>query len=243
MERKMPGPEEYEQVYAFMPYGELIEKVCNFAVDIIPYKGYVLDLMCGTGYLLNKLREKRTDIRPLGIDNNPAFCSFGNLKYGLGLAFLDVLHWTPTQNFYDMVLCTAGLHHLPYEKQELFLRKIFSTLKEHGFGIIADPYIGDYSSEEERKRAATELGYNYLLATLEKNPSEGVLREAVDILFYDIAGYEYKTSLAKMLLIFKNIFPVVHFQKSWPDYGYDFGYEYGEYIVIVRKGADNESNS
>jgi hypothetical protein len=59
-------------------------------------------------------------------------------------------------------------------------------LKEKGFAIFADPYIGNYTNETERKSAAAHLGYEYLLATIQKHAPASIIKAAIDILECDV---------------------------------------------------------
>lgn len=101
-------------------------------------------------------------------------------------------------------------------------------MKENGVAIFADPYIGDYTSETERKTAAAQLGYEYLLATVKNNAPASIIKAAVDILECDVMGLEYKSSMTKMELVFRKAFNEVKIYKTWPN----TESEYGDYYVI-----------
>ena len=229
--KQLPRSDIYEQEFQYMPWGVLIDEVLDVVVAESPRGGRVLDLMCGPGYLLGKIRERRKDLTLTGVDINEEFIAFARSKYAdIGFILSDVLHFQQ-ETLYDLVICTAGIHHLPYSEQESFLERAASMLNRGGFYIFADPYISDYEHEEERRLAAAELGYEYLTAVLRKDAPKEIIQAVVDILFNDVMGYEYKTSLKKIKPVFEGIFSHVEVHKTWPK----IASEYGEYYLVVRK--------
>ncbi len=229
--KELPTSDIYEQEFKYMPWGTLIDRVVALISTTAPRNGTVLDLMCGPGYLLGKIRERRRDMFLEGIDANGGFIEHARKAYNtIKFSVADVMLWKATRA-YDLVICTGGLHHLLYEHQEKFLKGISSLLKPNGLGILADPYIDDYTNEEERQLAAALLGYEYLAATIRKGAPEAVVKAALDILDNDVMGKEFKTSIRKMKPILESIFSGVEIHKTWP--AIDF--EYGEYYLLVRK--------
>ena len=130
------------------------------------------------------------------------------------------------------VLCTGGLHHLPYENQPDLLGVISHLLEERtGFGIIADPCIDDYSTEKERQIAAAKLGYEYLIATLENGAPAEVIKATADLISNDVLGKEFKTSIEKITSLFKGKFSY-SMGKTWPDK--EIG-GYGDYYFYITR--------
>jgi len=229
--RELPKSEVYEKEFKFMPWGILIREILTIIEKETPKEGKVLDLMCGPGYLLGKINNIRSDLLLEGVDINEEFIQFAKKKY-LNISFeaADVTLWNST-NKYDLILCTAGIHHLPYDKQSSFLEKVSKLLKSEGFAIFADPYIDDYSNEIERKKAAAKLGHEYLITTINKGASDDVIKATVDIIHNDVMGFEYKTSLKKLEPIFRKLFSQIVIKKTWPE----SKTEYGEYYIICKK--------
>lgn len=228
--KNLPKAEIYEQEFKYMPWGILIEKILAIIEKETPQNGSLLDLMCGPGYLLGEIAKLRNDLILEGTDINEEFITFAQNKYSaISFQVSDVLSWEPTKK-YDVVLCTGGIHHLPYEKQALFLEKIPAILNPHGFAIFADPYIDDYSNELERKQAAAKLGYEYMIATIKNGASDDVIKATVDILYNDVMGFEYKTSLRKMEPIFKKLFSQLEIKKTWPESNSEFG----DYYIVGK---------
>lgn len=228
--QNLPTAEVYEKEFSFMPWGMLVDEVLKEVGEKAPRGGKVLDFMCGPGYLLGKLQQRRPDLLLTGVDLEPEFITYANKMYQ-DIEFItgDALIWEPEEK-YDVVLCTAGLHHLPYDKQEIFLKKLKSLVNSSGFVIVADPYIDDYETENDRKVAAAKLGYEYLVATIRNGAAEDVIVSAVGILQNDVMGIEYKNSIKKSLPLFQRAFSSVRIEKTWPT----FKSEYGDYIFYLK---------
>ena len=229
--KNLPKSEIYEQEFEYMSWGIAVRKVLETIKHNAPKNGNILDLMCGPGYLLGELSKKRNDLLLEGVDISDEFIQHAQNKYpNISFYVGDVLSWQTTKK-YDVVACTAGIHHLPYDKQEWFLKSISQLLKPNGFAIFADPYIDDYFNETERKQAAAKLGYEYLATTINNGGSHDVISAAVDVLYNDVMWFEYKTSVKKLEPIFKKLFSEVEINKTWPEKNS----WYGDYYVVCKK--------
>jgi len=192
--QNLPTAETYAKEVLYMPWGILTKQVIDFVVKNVPENGTVLDLLCGTGNLLGDLQKQRPDISYTGADLEQEFIKYANEQYpGIEFIKADAFKWTSAMKN-DAVLVTGGLHHLPYEKQEAFIKK------DKGFAIIADPYIDDYSSETERRVAAAKLGYEYLLATMKNGASDDVLLATAGLIGNDVVMVEFKNSIKKVIV-------------------------------------------
>lgn len=229
--KQLPDPKIYEKEFKYMPWGVLIRDVLRLVLRVRK-ESKVLDLMCGPGYLLSKIHEKRKDLFLTGVDIDSRYIRYARRKYkGIDFVKADSLKWQSRAKF-DLVLCTAGLHHLPYAQHEKFIRKISNLLAPEGFCILADPYVAKYSNEKQRKLAAAELGFNYLKATIENNSSDDVIAATIDILFNDVLPKgEYKTFIDRVKKFAKKYFGDVKVVKTWPK----FKSNYGDYYLILRK--------
>ncbi len=214
-----------------MPWGVLIKEVIEFISASIPKYGTVLDLLCGTGYLIGELQKRRPDVTFTGIDLNKEFIDFAQKQYsGITFVLADVLDWK-TPNTFDAILCTGGLHHLHYKNQKDFIKKISTLLKPEAFALIADPYIGSYSNEEERKKAAITLGKEYLAATIQNGAPEDVVQATAALINNDVSLVEFKDSVEHIESYLKEVFSSVEKHKTWPEEES----EYGDYYFILRK--------
>lgn len=209
-----------------MPWGVLIGEIEKIVLDRVPQNGKVIDLLCGTGNLLGKLYSKRPDIAYTGVDLEGEYIEYAKKQYpNIAFEIADAITWQNDAEF-DVVLCTGGLHHLPYNKQEEFLRKISSLIKEGGFAVVADPYIPDYSNEQERKISAAKLGYEYLAATIRNGATDDVIKATADLIPNDVFLAEFKTSIEKIKPQFERSFANVEMHKTWGENGY------GDYYFI-----------
>ena len=231
--KPLPSAQLYEEELRFMPYRDSLAWVESLVSPHTPINGTLLDLMCGPGYLLGRIKQVRKDISAIGVDIDERYVDYGNRKYpGIRFEVGDVEKWQP-KGQHDLVLCTGALHHIPYDNQERLLERIPSMMKPDGFFILSDCYVDDYSNESERKLAAAKLGYEYLRETIKNGAPKEVIQTLIDILQNDVMMDEFKTSIVKRLPILRKIFTNVHLRKVWP---IDERSEYGDYIAICRRG-------
>ncbi|MFA6018353.1 MAG: class I SAM-dependent methyltransferase [Patescibacteria group bacterium] len=228
--QNLPIADVYQKEFLYMPWGILMDRVQKIVIEKAPVGGRVLDLLCGPGYLLGELRKERSDLSFVGVDMEEEFISYATIRHpGIEFIVSDAAEWN-TEEQYDVVLCTGGLHHLAYEKQELFLQKVARLLKSSGFAIIADPYIDEYKNEDERKLVGAKLGYEYLVATMKNGAPEDVIISTIGILQNDVLLVEFKSSIKKLQPIFEKTFSRVEKEKTWPVENT----EYGDYMFILK---------
>ena len=235
-ENVMPEAELYEQELVYMPYKMSLKDVLSLVSNTAPINACLVDMMCGTGYLLGKISEKRPDLNLLGVDIDPRYVSYAKLKYpNIKFEIGDVLTWNPGIKF-NVVTCTGALHHIPYEKQDEALGNIARLVEKNpagrGYALVSDCYIGEYSSELERRLAAAEFGYEYLKATIRNEAPQSVNGIAADILKNDILMDEFKTSVSRREEAFKNHFDYFNTWRVWPKTG---DVSYGDYITILSE--------
>jgi len=191
-------PSIYDLELKFEPYGFLIREITEKIVIDAPRNGSVLDLMCGPGHILRGIAEKRQDLQLEGVDISETFISEAREKdQTIDFYVEDVRTWGPNKT-YDLILCTAGVHHLRYEEQEPFLSGLPSLLNQQGTFIMGDLFIPDYDDERQRKRAAARFGGEYLRDAIVSGAPVEVIKACIDIMYNDVLGFEYKTSAKKM---------------------------------------------
>lgn len=228
-DERMPEAAVYEQELKYMPYTKSLTRVIETICSRAPHQGKLVDLMCGTGYLLREIRKRREDLSLVGVDIDPRYISFAQ-EQNPGIVFEtgDVLTWNPPAPF-DVFMCTGALHHVSYDKQEEAMRKMAAMIHPKGFGLVSDCYVDNYSNELERKLAAAKLGYEYLKETMRNGSPDEVTAVTADILKNDVMGIEFKTAIARRLPIFDALFRRVETFKLWPDEQT----EYGDYVTIL----------
>jgi 2-polyprenyl-3-methyl-5-hydroxy-6-metoxy-1,4-benzoquinol methylase len=226
----LPSSEIYEQELFYMPYRKSLQKVLEIICEQSPPDGSLLDLMCGPGYLLGEIAEKRSDLSLKGVDFDERYINHAREKYsGIEFEVGDVLSWNP-KDPYDVVICTGALHHIQYENQAMMIKRIASIVKPKGPVIISDCYIDDFSNEAERQLAAAKLGYEYMKETIMNGAPREVVKATADILHNDVMMDEFKTSLSKRLRSIKDNFGEIEIIKTWPE----TDSEYGDYIIVCR---------
>lgn len=226
--QNLPTAEVYEKEFKYMPWGILISEILEL-VKKTPENGTVLDLMCGPGYLLQKIKELRPDLELKGVDMESEFIDFAKEKYkGIDFVTTDASDWN-TDETYNLILVTGGVHHLPYEKQESFISKVSSLLEADGMAIVADPYIDDYTNEEERKIGAAKLGYEYLVASMKNGADIDIQKACISIMENDVLGIEFKNSINRFKPILEKYFTTVEMHKTWPTEQS----QYGDYYFVL----------
>lgn len=228
--KELPKPEIYDSFFKNTPWGLLIKEI----VSIIHRNSFpnatILDLMCGTGYLLNEVQKERKDLILEGIDLSDENISYAEKNYpSIKFQKANALTWTTDQKF-DIILCTGGLHHIQDDEKQPFVKKISQLIQSNGFAIIADPYIDNYSNEVERKNAAARLGYEYLIYAIENNASDKSVEATLDILYNDVLHYEFKTSIKKIEPLLKQCFQSFDIKKTWQTNDAEFG----DYYIICK---------
>lgn len=229
--QNLPRAEVYEKEFKYMPWGVLINEVHEYICKQAPKNGKVLDLLCGPGYLVGKLQTLRPDLSYTAVDLEKEYIDHAKKLYPtISFIHADAISFNSNEVF-DVVTVTAGLHHIPHEQQEAFIQKVSKLVKPEGFAIIGDPYIDDYNSEQERIIAGAKLGYEYLKETVRNGGDAEVIDAAITVMTNDVKLVEYKTSIQKISPIFKKYFREVDMHKTWPQ---EIS-EYGDYYFILRK--------
>jgi 2-polyprenyl-3-methyl-5-hydroxy-6-metoxy-1,4-benzoquinol methylase len=232
--QNLPEAETYELEFKFMPWGLLIKEVLKYIIANVPYNGRVLDLMCGPGYLLGLIQKECPNSRCTGVDLESEFIRHAKAKHpGVYFCLDDATRWQSEEK-YDVVICTAGVHHLPDEIQESFIQRLAGFVKPGGFAIVADPYIGVYSNPQERQLASAELGYEYLKATINNGAPKEVIQAALQVQWNDVMLDEWKTSANAMYAMLNRHFDKdsITARKTWP---LDRTTEFGDHYFILRK--------
>jgi 2-polyprenyl-3-methyl-5-hydroxy-6-metoxy-1,4-benzoquinol methylase len=228
--RDFPKPDIYEQFFKLTPWGISINEVVSVIQKQADQYATVLDLMCGTGYLLNEIHKKRNDLLLEGIDLNEVFIKYAKENYSFpSFHVADATRWN-SEKKYDIVLCTGGLHHLSIEEKNSFLKKISKLTHSKGMVIFADPYLDDYTTELERKQAAAKLGYEYLKSTIANYANNDLIKSTIDILYNDVLELEFKTSIKKIEPLLRKYFASIEVKKTWQNNESDFG----DYYIICR---------
>lgn len=214
----MPPPDIYEQEYLFWPWGSLLDEVTNYVVNNAPVKGVILDYMCGTGFLLNRIGLQRPDLVVGGCTLEPkSYVEYANKKYPeANVVFKDAFDFRPFTRP-DIITCTAGIHHLSRNLQANFIQKTAKELQKKGLFLIGEEVIRDYSGEVERRLSTLELFEALTEIAINKNAPDEVIKAAIDMFSNDIfENGEYKCSLIQLQELISPYFEVIHTKWIWP---------------------------
>lgn len=124
----------YDGKHARGVYDNVLLKLHQFRFNKL------LDVGCGTGNLLSRIRLEYDDVEIAGVDLSPDMLEIARKKLGdkvnLRVGDSEDLPF-PDDNF-DMIICTDSFHHYPHPDN--VLNEFRRVLKPKGGLIIADPY-------------------------------------------------------------------------------------------------------
>ena len=176
--------DELKKVYDIGFFQEIVSDY--FKKEVMPYipeSDKILDIGCGTGILLYTLAREQKFKKLIGIDIHqyPEWQKFKDPKISLQILkeehFEDFLKKSQPDN----IVLTWTLHHMDYDEQERYLKKIFNTIKkgarviilEDSYSeelkpqsgkVIYDSFIGLNSSERKQVMSAYDWIANRILA-------------------------------------------------------------------------------
>lgn len=218
MQLDYPSPETYEKEYIYWPWGRLIESAIKLAVKLAPPNGCVLDYMCGTGYLLGQLANKRQDLNLVGCSLGRAdYITYGIDKYPrVRLFHADALTFAPLEAA-DVVICTGGIHHLRSEDRDPFLSKITSEIRPGGWLIIGEEVLSPHTDELMRRAAVAELHSDLLRYSITSKAPAEILQVSLDLFRADLFELgEYKLTEANLRTLIQSHISIAALERVWP---------------------------
>lgn len=234
---KMPRPNVYEAEYDHWPWGKLLAVAADWVKTHVSKAGFVIDYMCGTGFLLNEIHKRRPDIVTVGCDICPSYIRYAKQKYpGVDFIESDALDYKPERSP-NLIICTAGVHHLERRDQGQFIKKVSRELSPGGLLLIGEELIAPYARDEDRKRAVLEM-FSALMAYIDKTvPPDDVVQAAADVMVNDWCERgEYKTSKPGLEILLNPYFTIVSAHQIWPEEDTTFG----DWLFLCRKKSSAE---
>ena len=228
----LPPAKIYEKEYSYWPWGKLIRKVQSWVIDNAPNSAYIIDYMCGTGYLLNEIVSIRKDLAVEGCSITSDYVEFAGKKYpNITVLLSDVMEFKPRAQP-TIIIATGGLHHLYWNKQVKFIEKVASELNSGNYFLLGEEAIRDHEDKKSRQLAVLELSFNLLQEVVSSSAPEEVIEAAANLLKIDLFERgEYKNSLHNLCCMLKSKFVIERIEKVWPNYKGQFG----DYLIIARK--------
>lgn len=115
-----------------------------FIMDLVqdkkPFR--LLDVGCGTGEFILKLREQRNDLSIYGMDISDEMINVAKQKSrldnGLDFKIGDVENMPYEDNYFDYITCSHSFHHYPNKRKAV--REMHRVLKNNGKVMIIDGY-------------------------------------------------------------------------------------------------------
>lgn len=221
---RMPDPATYEEEYKYWPWGQLLAVAANWVCEHAPRGSVILDYMCGTGFLLDSISKLRPDLKCAGCDLAEEYVCYAKSKYPhLNIACRNALQYRPDARP-QVVICTAGLHHLRRDEQANFLSKVSAEMESGGLFVLGEELIPSYDTPTERKGAALKLGFAVLSSAIANGATDAVVAAAVDVLGNDLVERgEYKLSEPMLLAALEPAFKVFAVHRIWPEGDADYG--------------------
>lgn len=229
---RMPEPEVYEQEYVYWPWGKLLTVTADWVAEHAPQSAVVVDYMCGTGFLLNEIVKRRRDIVAFGCDINGKYIGYGERKYArVELVEKDALDYEPPRRP-DLVICTAGLHHLTRKAQPWFVKKVSGELAAGGHLLLGEELIRPYRTEGQRKEAAWEMFDALRSFIFAQHAPVDVVQAAADMMVNDLFERgEYKTSRSGIAELVEPYFKITARDRIWPSEPAEFG----DWLFVCRR--------
>jgi SAM-dependent methyltransferase len=176
----------------------------------------VLDYMCGTGYLLARIQDRRPDLTLVGCDIHEPFVGFARAKYKhIDFHHADALVFN-LHDRADIILCTGGLHHVDFRAQDFFIDKLFGEAGVNTTIVIGEEVIGDYTDGLSRMRSARRHGKDLLRLGKENNWPAELIKAATEVMNNDVfLRGEYKRCISEWMRILTQRFDIVSTEQLW----------------------------
>jgi len=113
--------------------------------------GTIMDIGCGAGHFLNKMKESGWDVS--GVDASPKARALVNNQFGISVVSPD--EWLNSHEKYDVITCWHSLEHV--HEPWVYLGKIRAQLNHDGVLIVALP---NYESTDAKKYGADWAAYD-----------------------------------------------------------------------------------
>lgn len=226
VDARMPVPEVYEQEYNFWPWGNVLNEATKIVVRHARQSSCILDYMCGTGFLLDKILSIRNDLSVLGCDIHKPYVNYARVTYPTTkIACADARFYKCKQSICpDFIICTGGLHHLNRGDQPCFIEKVSDELRQGDFFLLGEEVIRDYRSETERKSAVWEMFSELMRFLARKKPPTEVIQAATDMFVNDWCERgEYKTTHKSLEQMLRPSFEIIFAKQIWPQKNCAFG--------------------
>lgn len=220
----MPPPDIYEAEIAAWPWRQLVSYVAKVVAEHVPPNGVVLDYMCGTGLLFREIRAKRSDALLIGCDSSPEYIEYAagllpSAEWHLG----DARVWRP-QIIPDIIICSAGIHHLPANDHSAFIRKIHGELSPQGIFIIGEELLPPFANKVMRVQSIQRLYTDIFEYLINNKPSREAISASIDVMLNDaLERGEHKLTKSALEALVREKFYIKEWAWLWPTPNVGYG--------------------
>ncbi|TVL77135.1 methyltransferase type 11 [Brachyspira hyodysenteriae] len=132
--------DEKDTIY-YSKYGKIS---CNYVSEYLKNIDYnkLLDIGCGTGYLINMLKKYKATAEFYGLDLSEEMINISKSKNIKDAEFiLGSANKLPfNDNTFDIVTCIQSFHHYPYPDEAM--KEVYRVLIKGGIYILSDTGMG-----------------------------------------------------------------------------------------------------
>ncbi|TVL64675.1 class I SAM-dependent methyltransferase [Brachyspira hyodysenteriae] len=132
--------DEKDTIY-YSKYGKIS---CNYVSEYLKNIDYnkLLDIGCGTGYLINMLKKYKATAEFYGLDLSEEMINISKSKNIKDAEFiLGSANKLPfNDNTFDIVTCIQSFHHYPYPDEAM--KEVYRVLIKGGIYILSDTGVG-----------------------------------------------------------------------------------------------------
>lgn len=229
----LPEPDVYEREHDHWPWRALIEQVRDCIIAGAKPGAAVMDYMCGTGFLLRDVSSARPDLAVSGCDIHGPYARYAQRRHpSAAIVHDDARRFRPSQ-LWDVVTCTAGLHHLPFEQQAPFITKLAQECHSQTLLLLGEEAVGDHVGEAGRRRAALALNNDLAAYGLEHDWPDELIEAAIDLIKNDVfLRGEFKRDIPSWRALIGEQFEIVEERVTWeaPSGG-------GDILFICRRAG------
>jgi ubiquinone/menaquinone biosynthesis C-methylase UbiE len=226
-----PDPLTYEREIDLWPWKKILKHASDYIIQHAPRGSLVVDYMCGPGQLLRLLEKKRPDLRLSGCDWNSEFIRHAQaLSKNINYVCCDATKWSLSE--IDIAVCTAGVHHLRFNQQQSFLRKLSRAIGPQGLVILGEEFLPEHTNTEGRIDAICQLYTAVFEYLIKKKPDRKVIEVSIQVLLKDVfARGEYKRTKTDFCRMLSGVYQKQSWTRLWPSSGLVSG---GDYFAVLK---------
>lgn len=215
-----------------------------------PKKSIILDLCCGTGEIVRRIKRLDQFQKIYCVDINQDYLNLCHDKLLMNISppdkpeqiifkFIcaDAVNYSLVESKANIIILSSAIHHIEDNFKKKFMKNVYRNLKDDGIVIICENLLGDFSNKEEHDKQTIDF-YNKKIIEINTQKLDSYLIEIVeDIATRGIEGNcEYKMSYRIFReLLAKTSFKIDKEYKVWPKTKVFRSSKIGDFVFIVKK--------